>query len=160
MGGAGLVVGWCGSGCWVVARSSSLGRCWALSSSLGYIVGVGYGNGQWHEEKGGNDENDLRPKSLFVFMTYHLGLPLPGSPFVFFPIPPLSSSSFEPPRSFQPPAPSLSSSIPVYSSSSINPSSLSIPISLPSLITLAVDSILSWFCACWRSPPFVVPVSA
>jgi hypothetical protein len=27
-----------------------------------------------------NDKNEPRPKSLFVFVTYHLGLPLPGSP--------------------------------------------------------------------------------
>jgi hypothetical protein len=36
---------------------------------------------KWEGE--GNDENEPRPKSGIVFVTYHLGLPYPGSPLVF-----------------------------------------------------------------------------
>ena len=37
MGNAGLVVGWCGSGCWVVA--------WVVVRRYSSLVGAGYGRG-------------------------------------------------------------------------------------------------------------------
>ena len=37
MGDAGLVVGWCGSGCWVVA--------WVVVRRYSSLVGAGYGRG-------------------------------------------------------------------------------------------------------------------
>jgi hypothetical protein len=43
-------------------------------------VVVGFRSVGWERGMGGNE---LRPKSWFVLVTYHLGLPLPGSPLVF-----------------------------------------------------------------------------
>ena len=37
IGDAGLVVGWCGSGCWVVA--------WVVVRHYSLLVGAGYGHG-------------------------------------------------------------------------------------------------------------------
>ena len=52
------------------------------------LVALGFDTSAWGIElvRSGNEENDEnepRPKSWFVFVTYHLGLPLPGSPLVF-----------------------------------------------------------------------------
>jgi hypothetical protein len=69
MGGASLIVGWCGSGCWVVAGLTShccvvercRSSCWVIAglaghrwvviwcySSVGCTVGIGYGRcGGW-----------------------------------------------------------------------------------------------------------------